>query len=285
MPEVQFERLAPMVLLVRGAEGDSTPDNGGATSNVLIARAGPRVWTLGSGPTAEYAARLACWLQARWHWTITDVVAPWGRPELVLGASGLPRTRLWAHEAVADYMQAHCDRCARRLNERLERPASADTPEPRLPDHVVSGMHGELGPWQWWLLHRDDDVPFVLWRLQGQPLWSAPGMLWADGAPDLRDASLVQMQTATAQAVALSADDGASARWVPEQGPVQDAGAPRRSLDYWRGLEDAVRAAQRAGALDTAPPPALDLPLSGGPRHALNWQRAWRQIERIEFGL
>jgi len=282
---VRFIPLSPSVLLVRGAEGDATPANGGATSNLLIVRAGRKVWSLGSGPTAAYAERLGCWLQVRRQWTITDVVAPWGRPELVLGASGLPNARLWAHEAVADYMQTHCDRCAGRLAERLERPAGAPVPEPRLPGHVVNGMHGVLGPWKWWLMHRDDESPVLLWRLQGQALWSAPGLLWADGAPDLRDASLVQMQTATAQAIALAAADGATAQWVPEQGDVQDAQAPRRSLDYWRALTDAVRASQQAGALDTAPPPALGLPMAGGPRHALNWQRAWRQIEQLEFGL
>ena len=68
-------------------------------------------------------------------------------------------------------------------------------------------------------------------------------------------------------------------RWLGEQGPPGPARQPATHLLYWYELVAAVRTAQAQGALETdAAPPVAHRP-ANDPQHALNWQRAWRQVE------
>jgi hypothetical protein len=55
-----------------------------------------------------------------------------------------------------------------------------------------------------------------------------------------------------------------------------------RHLHYWLALREAADRAWERGDSETAAAPALagvDPAWLGSPRHALNWQRAWREAE------
>jgi hypothetical protein len=156
----------------------------------------------------------------------------------------------------------------------------------RIANHVLQGEQGTLGPFLWWRLQRSDATVVTLFRLNDQPLWLAHGLLWADAPPDLRDAELAPMAASYAKLAELARDDGAAARWLPEQGDVMGADAPARHARYLQQLEADVMAALRLGTLETDPPPppaANTLPLDDGLRHGLNWQRAWHLLEQRAF--
>ena len=285
-PALTFDELAPGVWqVVADAQAlDASAANRGFVANLLAVREGPKLWLLGSGPTPAYGRRLACQLRARAGLPVSDVIDPWPRPELVLGNSAYAGARRWAHADVAAAMRSRCPRCVARLRGMLGTAASDLGPAPiRLPTHLLHGDSGRLGPFLWWRLQRAPQVPVTVWRLADAPLWAAPGLLWADGAPDLRDAELGSMQRSTAALLPISAADGDGARWLPEQGPPQDAAAPARHAAYWDALAAAVGAALERGALEVDVParlPGVPAAMTTGERHALNWQRAWRELER-----
>jgi len=291
-PALELAELAPGVwqAVADGGSLDANPANRGFVANLLAVRDGTRLWLLGSGPSPAFGRRLACQLRARTGVPVSDVIDPWPRPELVLGNRAFPGARRWAHADVAAAMHARCPRCVARLQGLLGDAASDLGPDPiLLPTQLLHGDSGRLGPFQWWRLQRAPQVPVTVWRLVARPLWAAPGLLWAAGAPDLRDAELATMQRSTAALRAISAADGAAAHWLPEQGPLQDAEAPARHAAYWEALDGAIEAALERGALEVDVPAALQTPpgapalpaaMTSGQRHALNWQRAWREVER-----
>jgi hypothetical protein len=221
-------------------------------------------------------------------------------------APGGGALRHWAHADVAAAMVQQCPHCIDRLRQRLG-PAAGDLDgDPiRLPDHLLQGSQGRLGPFDWWRLPRSDGRWVTVWRLApGGPsghnshgshrghsgqgtaaapvLWLAHGLLQGSGPPDGRDAALALLRDATAQLAALAAADGPAARFVGEQGPLLAADAPARHARYWGDLLQRAEAAVLRGDDETAPAPAwADLPpgWAAAPWHALNWQRAWRQAE------
>ena len=144
---------------------------------------------------------------------------------------------------------------------------------------------GQLGPFAWWRLPRSDGRWLTVWRLglPGQPvLWLAPGLLQGEGPPDGRDADLAMLQHASQRLVALAAADGATAVFIGEQGPLLAAEAPAQHAAYWAGLLATAEAAVLRGDDELAPAPAWPgLPPAWASQlwHALNWQRAWRQVE------
>ena len=280
-PSIALERLAPGVWRVPGAEGDSTATNRGAVSNLLAVREGRRLWVIGSGPSPHYAQALACRLRQVAGLAVTDVVAPWPRPELVLGQAGWTGARRWAHADVAQAMAERCPRCVERLRQRLG-PAATDLgPDPiALPDRLLRGNHGTLGPLRWWRLQRSADTAVTVWSLPRARLLTAHGLLWADGAPDLRDAESEPLQQSWTrmQALAVAGD-----RWLPEQGPLLDHAAPLQHQAYLQALRTAVEQAQERGGLESEPAPQLadvDAVFHRGGRHALNWQHVWREAEK-----
>ena len=285
-PALKLETLAPGVWqVVADAEAlDASPANRGFVANLLAVRDGPTLWLLGSGPSPAFGRRLACQLRTLAGVPVSDVIDPWPRPELVLGNRAFPGARRWAHADVAAAMHARCPRCVARLRALLGAAAPDLGPAPiQLPTHLLHGDSGRLGPFLWWRLHRAPQVPVTVWRLAATPLWAAPGLLWASGAPDLRDAELASMQRSTAALPRISAADGDGARWLPEQGPLQDAAAPQRHAVYWDALAAAIGAALERGALEVDVPaslPGVPAAMSTGERHAMNWQRAWRELER-----
>lgn len=286
-PRVTLERLSAQVWRVPGQRGEATKANRGAISNLLVVRRGRETWLLGSGPTPAFGRALQCRLRAATGWRITDVIAPWARPELVLGATAFAGARLWSHADVAAAMRERCPGCVARMKPRLAGAARDLGPHPvRIAQHLLQGEQGVLGPFRWWRLQRSDATVVTVFRLVDQPLWAAHGLLWADAAPDLRDAELGPMALSYAKLAELALADGAAARWLPEQGNVMESDAPARHARYLQQLESDVMAALHEGRAETEPPPppaAHTLPLGDGLRHSLNWQRAWHRLEQRAF--
>ncbi|EHR69984.1 hypothetical protein BurJ1DRAFT_1111 [Burkholderiales bacterium JOSHI_001] len=260
--------------------------NRGRVSNALLVRDGARLWLLGSGPSPAAGAALACQVRAQLKRPVTDIIAPWPRPELVLGAGGFPLTRHWGHAEVAQGMQRQCPTCVERLRLRLGAAASDLGDRPiHLPEGWVTGASGSLGPLDWQLLWRAEGRPVTVWRVRGQPLFSAHGLLWGDGPPDARDAQLPQLLQST-EALARWAAAVPQARWLPEQGPLLGADAPARHAAYWQELQrQAQQAVQRGDAAGGPPPrwPGLPDAWATHVRHTLNWQHAWREAEDAMF--
>lgn len=279
-PRVPLEPLAPALWRVPAAPGDAGADNRGRVSNLLLAQDGDRLWLLGSGPSPAFGRALDCTLRARFGRAASDIVSPWPRPELVLGVGGLSPARHWAHAAVAEAMRSGCPGCTQRLRQRLGAAAEDLGTDPvRLPTQRLEGRSGTLGPWQWRLDRRGAAYPVTVWTHRPSGIHLASGLLWGDGAPDGRDADLDRLAAATAALAQQAGREGG--RWLGEQGPLLDAGAPALQARYWQWLLQAARRGVEAGDDELRPPepPAELHALAASPRHALNWQRAWRQAE------
>lgn len=296
-PALRIEAMAPGVWWIPGAPGDADARNRGAISNLLAVRDGQRLWLLGSGPSPGWGRALGCQLRRRSGLAVTDVIAPWSRPELVLGQTGLRAARHWAHADVINAMRARCAHCIERLRLRLG-DAAGDLAgvQAAIPTRTLQGDSGRLGPWRWWRLARSPDTSVTVWALPRAGLIAAHGLLWSDGAPDLRDATLAEFSGALQSLTRLDTAEGSGGaaasprRWLPEQGPWLPAGAPARERDYIEALRQAAAAAIAGAALETDPPPRLPVPwpeansdLGGDLRHRLNWQRAWREAEASAF--
>lgn len=296
-PSPALQRLGRDLWWLPGLpDADADASNRGRIDNLLIARHGRRLWLLGSGPSAAAGAALDCQLRAQLGRRATDVIAPWPHPELVLGQAGLPRARAWAHADVAQAMAQRCGRCEARLRQRLGAAATdlGDTPV-RLPQRLLSGDSGTLGPWRWWRLWRSsgaEATPVTVWWHAPSGIFSAPGLLWGGGTPDLRDTDGPAMASALSTLVALGSTLTAAPtstpalRWLPGQGDLLDADAPQQQLAYGIALGVAVQRAQEAGQEEAAPPLPLDgvgADLQAGARHTLNWQRRWRELEAAWF--
>ena len=289
--EPALQAIGPQTWWLAGAAGDSNEDNRGLISNLLIAADGDRLWLIGSGPSAAQGRALQQRLLCQLGRAATDVISPWPRPELVLGQAGMPAARSWAHADVAAAMAQRCAHCVERLSARLGRHADElGEPAIRLPDQLLHGDEGRLGPFRWWRLARGGDTPVTVWWHPASGVFTAHGLLWKDGAPDLRDTRIADLQTATEALQALSDRQvlpyDRMARWLPEQGALAEISAPGEHLRYWAALAAAVAQAQADGRPETDPAPDLagiDPALTRSPRHALNWQRAWRQAEESGF--
>lgn len=293
-PTMRIESVAPGVWWIPGAPGDADARNRGAISNLLAVRDGQRLWLLGSGPSPSWGRALGCQLRRRSGLAVTDVIAPWSRPELVLGQTGLRAPRHWAHADVIAAMRTRCAHCIERLRLRLG-DAAADLAgvQAAIPTRALQGARGQLGPWRWWRLARSPDTAVTVWALPRAGLVSAHGLLWSDGVPDLRDATLLTFSASLQALTELETTlklAASALRWLPEQGPWLPSGAPARERDYIEALRQAARAAVEGAGLETDPPPPLPVPwpepgsdLARDLRHGLNWQRAWREAEAGAF--
>jgi hypothetical protein len=282
-PEVEVRRWGDDLWWLPGSPGDATAANRGQVVNAIAVRQGDTLWLIGSGPSPIVGAAIACRLLAVTGLAVTDVVAPWARPEAVLGNRAFAGATLWALSEVAAAMRQRCVRCIARLQSRLGE-AAADVSDSAIviPDHLLVGESGTVGPLRWWRLTRDSDQVVTVFRLLDRPYWFAPGLLWSASPPDGRDADIVTMGKSTQALLNLAAADGASAHWLGEQGPPASADLTQRHVDYWAALLAAVDRSVERGDNETAPPPAqagLPPEWSSHPWHGFNWQRAWRQSE------
>jgi hypothetical protein len=290
----RLQALAPGHWWVPAQPGDADAANRGQVSNLLLVRHGARLWLLGSGPSPQWARGLDCVIRQQLGRAVTDVISPWGRPELVLGAKTFvdAGARHWAHADVARELARQCPGCIARLRQRLG-PAHTDLGVDPLvaPTHLVRGDRGRLGPWVWHRLERADGAggassaqPLTVWRVDGAGLSTAHGLVWAAGVPDLRDTDVAALRRALQALVRLWR--AAPPRHVlGEQGPLADAGQAQAHLRYLRALQQEVLRQQAAGADGVQTPERLpgldaaDAARLSDVRHTLNWQRAWRQAE------
>lgn len=275
-----LQPLAAGVWWLPGRGNEADADNRGQVSNLLLVQDGPRLWALGAGPTPAFGVRLRCAALRQLGRPVSDLVAPWAHPELVLGARGLAPRRHWAHQQVALAMRRSCADCSARLRRQLGAAGDdvGDLPA-RLPDRRLRGLHGRLGPFDWWLLSRGDDRVATLWRHRASGIVTAHGLAWGDGPPDLRDAEPVTLAGSLDRAASLVP---APARWVGEQGALMDSAAVAAQARYLVRLAAAADAAVAAGGVLPPAPPLDDDATAGATqrgRHQLNWQRAVRLAE------
>lgn len=269
-----LQPLAPRLWLVAALGEDSDATNRGQSSHLLVARDGSRWWVVGTGPTPAFGARLACTLRRRPGPAVVDALVPWAHAEVALGARGLAPGRLWAHAQVAAAMAEQCPTCVDRLRQRLGAAAADLGADPvRLPDHLLQGESGRIGPFDWWVLLRTEGRVVTVLRHRASGLMTAPGLLWGDGPPDLRDSDLAHVQGALARLQALGS---AATRWVGDSGALLSAAGLAAQADYVQALRVAARQGVEQGLVEQAPPATV---WSAHPRHRLNWQRAWRQAE------
>ncbi len=290
LPELQA--LAPDVWWVSAQRGDADAANRGQVANLLVVRqapakgqSSPRVWLVGSGPSPMWAQRLRCQISMVVGVPVTDVISPWARPELVLGAKAF-HARHWAHEDVARAMRSECVRCISRLAQRLGDAAVDLGSQPvDLPAKLLRGDRGRLGPFEWHRVKRSRTAAITLWFLPQHGLLTAHGLLWAGGVPDVRDtradalsAGLKALQRVVARTQGLNALLG-------EQGPPVGVAEIEQHLAYLNALQAQVRSGQTDGSDGVSTPTTLPgLAASEAyrlkdPTHALNWQRVWRQAE------
>jgi hypothetical protein len=277
-----WPQATPNLWWVRAQRGHAQAANRGRVSNLLVVRDGRRVWLVGSGPSRAFGRVLDCVVQRELGRPISDVISPWPRPELVLGAAGLPRARHWAHADAARAMRTQCARCVARLRHRLGAAALDLGPAGtavRLPKRLLRGEQGQLGPLNWWRVERAPGVPVALWQLRGVGMLSAHGLLWAGAAPDLRDSRVELMRAATQRLAPIARE---ATLLMGEQGEPAGVEEVERHIAYWNALDAAVRSAQarRDDAMTVQLRlPGVDDSRTAGTAHALNWQRAWRHAE------
>lgn len=282
-PGPALQPLGPGLWWWPAEPGDSDAHNRGHVAHLLLAQEGPRLWLLGSGPSPAFGQALRCQLQARWGPAPLVVISPWPQPESVLGVAGLGAVAHWAHAEVARQMAQRCAGCVARLQTRLGAAAGDLGPgDPvRLPDQLLHGAAGQLGPWRWWRLQRSPEVTVTVWWHVASGIAFAPGLLGDGRAPDGRDADLQDLAQATAALPALPGLP-APVRWLGAQGGLQDGDAPQLATAYWQALDLAVNQALDRGDSGEQTPatlPGVAAAVTAGPWHALNWQRAWRQAE------
>lgn len=278
---------APGVWSVHAQRGEANPDNRGFVANLLVVRDGARVWLIGSGPSPRFARALACRVRETVGRGVTDVVSPWPRPELVLGARAFGRARHWAHAEVAQAMRSQCADCVARLRQRLGVAAADLGARPaRLPDHLLHGASGRLGPFDWWRVQRAPGITVTFWHVRGAALMTAQGLLWAGGLPDLRGSDLAHLLAATRQLRAIVAAAAPALRLLGEQGALTGLAQVDAHLHYWDALAAAIDAAQASGGDGTQTSqalPGVDAVQLSSLAHELNWQLAWRQAEDAAF--
>jgi hypothetical protein len=290
LPELQA--LAPDVWWVSAQRGDADAANRGQVANLLIvkqapakAQRAPRVWLVGSGPSPMWAQRLRCQISMVVGAPVTDVISPWARPELVLGAKAF-HARHWAHKDVARAMRSDCVRCISRLAQRLgDAAADLGTQPVDLPAKLLHGDRGRLGPFEWRRVKRSRTTAVTLWLLPQHGLLTAHGLVWAGGVPDVRDTradalseGLIALQRVALRTQGLSALLG-------EQGPPVGVAEVEQHLAYLNALQAQVRSGQADGSDGVSTPATLpglatsEVHRLKDPTHALNWQRVWRQAE------
>lgn len=242
---------------------------------VLVVDPGPN---LNHGRRLIAAIRRLTALPVRW--VVNSHPHPWQVLANAAFAELRPRAAFLASTATADAMRSRCDVCRRLLVSELGAAAMADTdivlPRPALQHGAVLDAAGFR--WQVRIFagaHSASDTVLYAPALQ---LLCGGGLVTGDHVPDLRDGSLTGWRAALRALAALPA--------TVVVGSV--VGAPQRSLAptlaYLDSLDDAIRQALARGvdaadATRAVPGHAFRRWRGFVPRHALNVQRAWLELE------
>jgi hypothetical protein len=275
--------------LVSGVGREATPLNRGRVVHLLLARHAGRLWLLGSGPSPAFARALRCEVRDRLGQDVAEVANPQARAELVLGNRGFNHAQVWAPAGVVQAMRRHCPACVERLRQRLG-PAASDLGHAplRLPRALPSAIApagsaaaaaaARWGPFEWRLLTRGAGSLTTAWKHRQAQITAAWGLLWFDGAPDGSDAVPQAMGEALDALLGFAGHDD---RFLGDTGPLARRDAVMRQRDYWHELWRRAQAGVAKGLTwSPARTPDVGEPAwQHDPRHALNWQRAWRLAE------
>ncbi len=248
-PALQPQPLARDVWLLEANGGEASLLNGGFVSNLVLVRTASGAWLSGTGPSAAFGEALRCRSRALLGREVSDVINPWARAELVLGAPAFAKARVHGLDSVGAQMQQQCTACIRTLRESTgptSVAAAASEAPYRLPETALKGAEGRIGPFQWWRRPRSAQVDVLVLYHRGSGLWIAPGLVWGGRAvPDLRGAGLPEV---IASLHWLHERMGAAERVVGEQGGALPREAVQAQLDYVLALQQAVGEALRAAS-------------------------------------
>ncbi|MCD9121176.1 MBL fold metallo-hydrolase [Cupriavidus sp. UGS-1] len=253
-------------------------------SPCLVAIGQDGVLVVDPGPNLNHGRRLVAAIRRRTalpvRWVVNSHPHPWQVLANAAFAELRPRPAFLASTATADAMRSRCDACRRLLVAELGPAAMAGTgivlPRPALRDGIPLEAAGLR--WQVRLFanaHSTSDTALYAPSLQ---LLYGGGLVTGDQVPDLRDGSLTGWRAALRALAALPA----TAVIGDAVGPPQRSLAP--TLAYLDGLEDAIRqglarGVDAADASRAVPGDAFRQWRGFVPRHALNVQRAWLELE------
>lgn len=270
--------LAPGVYTgaVDGADPSFSPS--------LVAIGHDGVLVVDPGPNLRHGRRLIAAIRRRTPLPVRWVVNSHPHPRQVLANAAFaelrPRPAFLASPATVERMRSRCDACLRQLVAELGSAAMAGTtivlPRPALREGtplVAGGVR-----WRVRILanaHSASDTALYAPALR---LLYAGGLATGERVPDLRDGSLAGWRAALRALSMLPADT------VVGDG----VGTPRQcivpTLAYLDSLERGIRQGLAAGvdaadALRAVPGEAFRHWQGFVPRHALNVQRAWLELE------
>lgn len=265
------------------ADGPPSSSNGGHIAPLVAVQSGSRLWLLGTGPTPTAGEAIARSLREVSGTDVTDVVVPFAHPALALGARSLatkPAVRHWAHADVIAAMRRRCASCAERWRAQLAEAGESLGAEPvHLPDHVLRGAAGRLGPLRWWRLSQGPTSPTTAWVLPGGRRWYTPGLSWGGEVPDLADTDLDSLRAGLMRLLAVLPTH--EVELLGQQGAPASRSVLLMQYRYLETLERSVRRAQLTGARETEASLApIGASAADKVRHSLNWQHAWRELER-----
>ena len=242
-PALQPQSLARDVWLLEANGGEASLLNGGFVSNLVLVRTASGAWLSGTGPSAAFGEALRCGSRALLGREVSDVINPWARAELVLGAPAFAKARVHGLDSVGAQMQQQCTACIRTLRESTgptSVAAAASEAPYRLPETALKGDRGRIGPFQWWRRARAAQADVLVLYHRESRLWIAPGLFWGRAVPDLRGAGLPETI--------------ASLHWLHERMGAASAWWESRAARAARGGADPTRlrarpaAARRRGA-------------------------------------
>lgn len=291
-PALRVESLAGGLWWVPAAGLDTDDVNRGHVYNLIVAEHAGGLWLVGSGPSPVFGRALRCQLQARLGLPVVAVANPVARAEWVLGNGGFIGLDIWAPQAVAAAMATQCPGCVTRVRARLGPTVAAadlgDDPV-RLPAQTLAGTEGHWGPYRWRLVARGGGHWTTVWSWRvpapdsagsAMAFTFAPGLLGGEAQPDTHEAELARLPGLLSQLLQQAV---AGERWLPEHGGPLAAAAVSAQQRYWQALVSRAQAGVARG--ETLPPAETSSPAGWPagwerhPRHALAWQRAWRQAE------
>ena len=272
-------QLSPHLWRVAAARGESTPDNGGLTSQLLLAVDGKQLWLVGSGPTPAFAQALACAIRQTLGKSVTDVINTRAAPELTMGNSAFPTARLWALPDVISAMQARCGQCLLRLKARIGAAGASLQPDIIRPA-TQPVLSPTLGPFEGLAVERAPGERSLALRHRSDHLVLAQGLLWSGDVPDLLDTNSEAMLASWQALLKFAGSDAL----LGEQGDLAQASDLRQHIRYVEQLRALLWAQLQSGQTLIAPSAAQDLPEFAGlpsyqTRHPLNVQRVWAELE------
>ena len=118
------QRVADGVFLLRGADAEPSPANGGKVANRVFLEGADGVVVIDPGPSPAAGRELACTVARHSSRPIRAIVNTHPHPENVLANAAFSALPIHASAAAAHAMRGRCIDCRRQLLERIGTPAS-----------------------------------------------------------------------------------------------------------------------------------------------------------------